>query len=42
MQLSGTHINSMNIEKMWRRAAMFVKSRYGRHSSVSGMLDELG
>ena len=25
-----------------RRAAMFVKSRYTRYSSVSDMLDELG
>ena len=34
--------NSVKIEKVQRRTARLVRSRYGRHSSVSEMLDELG
>ena len=34
--------NSDKIERVQRRAAMFVKSRYSRYSSVSDMLDVLG
>ena len=34
--------NSDKIERVQRRAARFVKSRYTRHSSVSDMLDVLG
>ena len=34
--------NSDKNEKVQRRPAKFVKSMYGRHSSVSEMLDELG
>ena len=34
--------NSDKVERVQRRAARFVKSRYRRYSSVSDMLDELG
>ena len=34
--------NSDKIERVQRRAARFVKSRYSRYSSVSDMLDVLG
>ena len=34
--------NSDKVEKVQRRAASFVKSRYSRYSSVSDMLDVLG
>ena len=34
--------NSDKVERVQRRAAWFVKSRYTRYSSVSDMLDELG
>ena len=34
--------NSDKIERVHRRAARFVKSRYSRYSSVSDMLDVLG
>ena len=34
--------NSDKIERVQRRAARFVKSRYSRYYSVSDMLDELG
>ena len=34
--------NSDKIDRMQRRAARFVKSRYTRYSSVSDMLDVLG
>ena len=34
--------NSDKIERVQRRAASFVKSRYSRYSSVSDMLDVLG
>ena len=34
--------NSDKVERVQRRAAMFVKSRYLRYSSVSDMLDVLG
>ena len=34
--------NSDKVERVQRRAARFVKSRYTRYSSVSDMLDELG
>ena len=34
--------NSDKIERVQRRAARFVKSRYSRYSSVSDMHDELG
>ena len=33
--------NNDKVERVQRRAARFVKSRYSRHSSVSGMLDVL-
>ena len=33
--------NSDKVERVQRRAARFVKSRYTRYSSVSDMLDEL-
>ena len=40
----GTHAkkNSGKIDRVQRRAARFVKSRYSRYSSVSDMLDVLG
>ena len=34
--------NSDKVERVQRRAARFVKSRYTRYSSVSDILDELG
>ena len=34
--------NSDKVERLQRRAARFVKSRYSRYSSVSHMLDVLG
>ena len=34
--------NSEKVERVQRRAAMFVKSRHSRYSSVSDMLDVLG
>ena len=34
--------NSDNVERVQRRAAMFVKSLYSRYSSVCDMLDVLG
>ena len=34
--------NSVEIEKVQRRATRFVKRRYGRHSSFSEILDEVG
>ena len=34
--------NSEKIDTVQHRAARFIKSRYGRYSSVSDMLDELG
>ena len=34
--------NSDKIERVQRRAASFVKSRYSRYSSASDMLDVLG
>ena len=40
--LTGIHTDSVNIEKVQCRAASFLKRRYGRNSSVSEMLDELG
>ena len=34
--------NSDKVERVQRRAARFVKSRYTRYYSVSDMLDEVG
>ena len=34
--------NSEKVERVQRRAAMLVKSRYTRYSGVSDILDELG
>ena len=34
--------NSEKVERVQQRAAMLIKSRYSRYSSVSDMLDVLG